>query len=347
MGSPDIGGADATIRRYLATTERIITASDAAGREAARKLMKILAEADADLAARLRADARRFGPDTRFTQAQAMMYRAQVQDVLTIVKSSLLGLTTENAMRVAGASIGRTERLLNRLERQFTGIASPIRLSETAVMATEPSLLARHATSVDRYGDAMISRMEEVMARGMASGASQFDMVESLVKMGGPRGVVSLRAVEMQPGMVVRVSTKIIPEGLFVRHRSHAWRIVRTEVAEAQNAVALSGLGDAARKLPDVQKKIMAVMDERTAWDSIVVHGQVRPLNGLFKDGAGREYQRPPARPHDRETVIPWRPHWDETRTTKPMTSSQRDTMWDRNREWQAERQRRRAGIER
>lgn len=71
-----------------------------------------------------------------------------------------------------------------------------------------------------------------------------------------------------------------------------------------------------------LRKKILAHFDSRTAPDSIAVHGQIRKLDGLFQDGAGRQYLQPPARPNDRETVIPWRMSWSESEHTKPQPAA-------------------------
>jgi hypothetical protein len=89
--------------------------------------------------------------------------------------------------------------------------------------------------------------------------------------------------------------------------------------AYAYNAAGLNTMqGFRNTDFPDMQKKILAHFDSRTAPDSIAVHGQIRPLDGYFMDGAGRQYLHPPGRPNDRETVIPWRPHWGELDSTDP-----------------------------
>lgn len=192
------------------------------------------------------------------------------------------------------------------------------------------SILRRTATSVDRYGRRTIGTYERTIQRGLLVGASQSEVIDALVGRGGPTGVVSMAAVEVSPGVVRRVRLEAIPEGLFRRYRYWATRIVRTEVANAQNAAAMSAMGSARdTDFPDMQKKILAMMDNRTAPDSIAVHGQVRGLDDPFVDGAGRVYNHPPARPNDREVVIPWRPSWPETRHSRPPPESVRQTAME------------------
>lgn len=340
-----IRAADAVIDRYLARAQVLITMRTAEGRRAARDLLQMLAEADWRMADRLRRWLRTHGgPTARFTEASLVAYRAELADVIAYVRAGLRGLTDAQAMAAARISARRTARVLADLEGAFTGIARPLRLDEAIVMRVRPSLLARHATSVDRYGEAMIGAMQRAMAQGLVEGVSQGEMVDRLVTLRGPTGAVSLRAVEIQPGMVVRLAEEQIPEGLFVRYRSWAWRIVRTEVAEAQNATCDQAISEARAEFPDLKRKILAVMDQRTAWDSIVVHGQVRGEQEYFRDGAGREYLRPPARPHDRETLVPWRTGWPDTPHSRELGEGERTAMWSRNEKWQAERARRRRG---
>jgi len=345
---PDLIAADEAIGRFLTRTDRLITLTDRNGRRAARELLAVLAEADRSLAHRLELwTSLNGGGEMRFTEASMLVYREQMRVVTEFVEQRLLGLTSEQAFAASMIALKRTVALTRQLEFAFTGITVPLRVNEALIMRLQPSLLARHATSVDRYGQAMIAEMQRRMAEGLLEGVSQREMTNRLVAMRGPQGLVSLRAFEMQPGMVVRTQEAMIPEGLFVAKRFWAWRIVRTEVAEAQNATAQEEYYEAREELPDMQRKILAILDNRTAQDSLGVHGQVRALDKPFLDGAGRSYMRPPSRPNDRETLVPWRPHWSSTPRSRPLSASERERIWTRNERWQADRARRRARAKR
>lgn len=314
--------ADDALRVSLARADRIVTGTDPAGRTRAIALLDDLAAADAELRRRL---ARAGGdPEARFTTASHLAYQRQIATVLARARAQLGGHVTALSTAAVERSMRDTVTLLSRLEGAYTGISRPLRLHQASVMnplieRTEHSLLAAHATSVDRYGTAMIGEYERRMRQGLIRGATQGEMVDELCGTGGPSGVVSIAGREEDDGTVTRIRTAEIPEGLFTRYRSWAWRIVRTETARAYSEARLQGLF-AAREadFPALKKKILAHFDNRTAPDSIAVHGQVRPLEGLFVDGAGREYLRPPARPNDRETVIPWQDDWHETEITSP-----------------------------
>ena len=313
--------ADEVLRESLLRAHRLL---DTAAPGAVHRLLR---EADADLKRRLGGVALSVGPDLRFAEAQAMAYQKQIDVVTRYVNKRLLGITHDKALASIDVSVRTTARDLARLNRAFTGIATPLRLREAATMEgitsrVSSSLMGQHATSVDRYGNHMIQQFRTTMRKGLIQGVSSGQMVDALVGHGGPRGPkVSTKArVDPVTGKVIRIKEENIPEGLFARKRYWAQRVVRTEVAHGQNEARLATIARSRdTDFPDMGKKILAMMDNRTAMDSIGVHGQVRPIDGLFQDGAGRQYQRPPARPNDRETIVPWRLAWDETPYSAPM----------------------------
>jgi len=310
-----------TVTQLLEGTRRDVEAISAIGGghqgSVARELEAELLEAQRTLAARLRREAARFGgAEARFTGASARAYERQVALSLEYLQARMAGLTEAQATAAIATSMTRTVQLLEGLETRFTGIHRPLRLREAdrmraAVQGAQSTLLRHIPTSIDRYGTAMIGQFEGMMRVGMLTGASMDDMVAALTGHGGPTGMVSMRAT-VTPSGVLRLVEHDIPEGLFVRHRYWAERIVRTEVIRSYNGARLEGMRQIQQDdFPDLQKKIVAILDRRTAADSIAVDGQIRRIDEPFVDGAGRSYQYPPARPNDRETVIPWRPEWN------------------------------------
>jgi hypothetical protein len=232
--------------------------------------------------------------DMRFSEASLLSYQAQIREVIEFVKRRLKGMTSDEAMRSAKTSLGDVSELFVRLEQSFTGIAIPIRLREASILELQPALLARHVSSAARYGNAMIRKMQSVMAQGMVQGRTSGQLVDDIINISG-----------------------------FQKNRAWAWRIVRTESAEAQNAAHEQTIINSQQIFPDLQRKILATFDLRTAWDSIGVHGQVRDIGKSFTDGSGRVYMRPPSRPNDREVLIPWRARWPNTEHSQPPTMAQ------------------------
>lgn len=332
MPSPEqIRSADALIARTIKQAGKIISLRTPEGRRVAEALVVMLEEADRSLARRLYRIARRQGGlKATFTVASATAYRAQIQLVTQYVQKRLLGMTEKQAAWAVRSSYKETAQLIAELETRFMGIGVPLRLGEASVMnpiinGSKSSLLAQHATSVDRYGAGMIGEFEKRIRVGLIEGKTHYQMTKDLVGHGGPKGTVSMAAKEVSPGVVERLREEQIGEGLFVRYKYWAHRIVRTETAHAYQQTKLDTYQEVAtHQMPDMQKKILAVLDNRTAPDSIAVHGQIRPINGYFIDGAGRQYQRPPARPNDRETIIPWRPHWPETPRSRELSADER-----------------------
>ena len=319
--------AERTLTVSLAKADANVQLRSRAGREAARELLEMLERADAELRLRLEREARRYGPTERFTGAGLLAYQRQTQFVIDFVRRRLDRMSSRQARRNIRSGWFDAVGLLARLEEAYSGSVRPLRI-DTARMMNErtrgvlASLLQQHATSMDRYGEVLERRMRQTLQTNLLAGGTFSQAVDQLVTLRGPRGMVPMVSRDLGDGTVERIRLEHIPEGLFRRYRYWAMRIIRTETAYAQNGAAYEAL-HAARDhdFPDMQKKILAMMDRRTYPDSIAVHGQIRDLNDLFEDGAGRRYLHPPARPNDREVVIPWRPDWIETETSSPRPS--------------------------
>jgi hypothetical protein len=304
----------------MASAERVLQLRDVPGRNAQRRLLAMLDDADALLARRLRS----WRGTGRFTEASAVAYQAHGRAVSAVISRRLGILNGAVADHAIANGTEHAVRVMERLERSFSGSARPLAVREAGVLAgvngrTRASMIRQRVTSWDRYGQAMTKKIERTIGAGLLAGLTHEEMIDSLVGIRGPRRDVSLRSTVDANGNVLRLDVRDIPEGLFVRYRSWAERIVRTEVSHAYNESRLQTLYETRdRDFPDLKKKILATFDPRTAPDSIAVHGQTRALEEVFVDGAGRAYQRPPGRPNDRETTIPWRSSWPEVSDSRP-----------------------------
>lgn len=278
----------------------------------------VLKEADANLSAQLHAIvAKHGGPSGTFTEASAQVYRKQINLATEYLEKRLTGVTHATAMKALKVSVADTVHLARTFEHKFTGITRPLALEsqqmqDEAIRGPGASLLRRHQSSWNRYGKAMTADFERVLRTSSLEGLTHHQTVSRLVEAGklGGHSAASLHANE--PGYFPEPTS-------YVKRRYWAERIVRTENQHALNAGSLQAMNiTRGTEFPDLQKKILAIMDNRTAPDSIAVHGQVRKLEEMFVDGAGRQYLHPPARPNDREHIIPWRPHWEHTPATQP-----------------------------
>lgn len=276
------------------------------------ELARVLLDAERSLARRL-ALLEVGGRGDAWSAYDAAASMVMVREALGSALPRFRVLLTANAEACRRVGVESTAALLAYFEKRAGngvegGVIRPLALRE-ANAALRPQL-ASFATSVDRYGERMIGIFSRSIAQGLLTGRSFESMTDELVGKRGPRGAVSLAAKVAPNGAVVRLREEEIGEGLFVRHRGWAERIVRTEGMSAMNAGALEEIVEQRTRFPDLGKKLVETFDKRTARDSYVAHGQVRAPGDYFTDGAGRRYLHPPGRPNDRAVVIPWRAEW-------------------------------------
>jgi hypothetical protein len=197
-----------------------------------------------------------------------------------MVEARLLGITFESAGAAYDLGAKMSPEFVKSMDR-LMGLSRAPQVEE-AVRTMGSTLLSQQQVSVERYGQAVIGSMERTMVAGYLAGTPREQMVSQVAQ--------------------------------FTPKRYWAERIVRTETASAYNQANM----DSIQSFDGAKKKILAIFDNRTALDSIGVHGQVRAVGEKFMDGAGRQYLRPPARPNDRETIVPWFGDWKETDYSRP-----------------------------
>lgn len=299
---------DRIIRSNRASAEAIVALHDRFGLRATKMLYRDLQIADRHLLERITANANGDG-SVRFTEAQARTMRLQVQNILAQVQARLGTRISETQRNAAVQAAEANMHQIEQFDKAFGGMVRPINLRPAMALArieenVQGALVTRKANSVARYGEAMAGKFEAAVRRGLAFGYSHDQMVADVYNECG-----------------------------FFPNRYWAERIVRTETAYAYNAATMETIHEAGME----HKKILATMDNRVAFDSLAVHGQVKKVDQMFVDGAGREYLHPPARPNDRETVVAWDKDWGETPSSQPLTAEQIAT---RTRETEAHQER-------
>jgi len=294
-----------------ANRERVESLSSSGRRE----LVRILLRAQAQIAEQLASERVRRG-DTPWTQADLEASMVLVRHALGGISPRFKDLLEQLGADARNAGCKGVAGLLTQFERLAGGgrveggVIRPLAIREA--LALGHPLLARYPTSVDRYGARMTAVIRRELQTGIVRGSTFYEMTNALVGKRGPRGVVSMRAYA-NGREVVRTREEEIREGLFVRYRGWAERIVRTEGMYAMNTGADEEiLAQKAGRFPDLARKLIETFDQRTARDSYEAHGQVREPGEMFHDGAGRRYERPPGRPNDRAVIIPWRRAWAE-----------------------------------
>ena len=238
----------------------------------------------------------------RVLLAQAKIGIAQIQRKLGTALGAASYDTQVDALR---GLIGD----IKKLESKFTGAAMVLPIEQAAqfdgiINKNRTSLLNAHKTSMDRYGALVVRRVEQELAKSIATGETPQEAAQRVADTVG---------------------------GEWWR----AERIARTELAWAFNATRAAGVVETAKVLPDmmmrwsehVDDNTYAPLDARVAVDSVAMHGQLAapgekfvmpPSAPVAVDGealvpeglVGQSWEHPPNRPNDRAVLAPWRPGW-------------------------------------
>jgi hypothetical protein len=240
-----------------------------------------------------------------FTEVQARSALVQVRAVLTNITPDFRKTLANGAGAIAEETVGGYIDYLNAAENKFRGISQPLALDEAAVFeagiqGARASVLRRLASSgepvvnadgevhpakqgvLERYGLSTVEEFEGIFQRGLLGKASIADIRSQLV--------------EASP---------------FLQGKPAFWaeRIARTEMIGASNRAQWEANREADDQLGDMCKILAATFDDRTAADSFAVHGEIRRPDEPFETWYGL-MQHPPARPNDREIIVPHRISW-------------------------------------
>lgn len=279
------------------------------------ELKPIFAKAERELADKLRRWVEQT-PDGEWRWS-AQHYRDALLQARAI-RSQLAEATgeavTRSSSRVTLASIRHLVDEVARFSEVFTGTPQRIRLDYVKALARgESYIIPRIRSSLSRYsalGDTGTSIYEDIRQRlavDILEGSSIHETTQKLVESAGPRGWVATRGI---PGEDLWAQLEYIPEGLFVRYRYWAERIVRTENAAAAGFVRREGLKQAAKQVPGLRRKWMA--------DGSSCAVICRPLDGVISDIGGTfptprgSVDHEPAHPNCTCTTTPWKDDWPD-----------------------------------
>lgn len=280
----------------------------------ARGLKRLYKEARGDLVERLSA----VGPSSR--KATAVELRAmlgQVDGGLEILGTNLkrhLQDVGSTAVELGGRHAVAEYKAL---EKNFRGTAPTLDLDRAAVFGgmvdgVERSLLRRNQAVSQSWSMTAVAAMEKKLAIGAMTGKTLGELTQDVIGAGG----------------------------ILDDEQWKAERIVRTEVAYAHGAAKYSAMSKTNEELDEpLWKMLIATFDDRIGDDSILVHGQLVPMDRPFAYKHKRagswvvtEYMFPPNRPNDREVMIPWDPSWTPSEDEKPLTrgelASAAPTQW-------------------
>lgn len=304
MAPKGVAGAREVLR---ANREQAYAFAKRAGEADTRK---VLERAERDLRRRLREAEGLGGPGAEsFTAAQMRATLAQVEAVSRDLAAGVGRTAYVHATKAAETGAENVVDYLEKADAAFRGIGTqPLALPEAAIVnkavsGAQSTVLRRLMSGFDNAGNPL---------RG---GKGMMQRAGVLARYG--EAVVSAFEKELQTAFVARksfdeVKASLIERSPFLAGMPRHWaeRVVRTEVMGASNRAAWEATRAADDELGDLCKILSATFDNRTGADSYAVHGQIRRVDEPFEWWGGL-FQHPPARPNDREVVVPHRIVWE------------------------------------
>jgi len=242
-----------------------------------RRMRPIYEAARADLEAKL-AGLRRAGKGTSFTAHHMRQVLLQVNEGLSLFEQNLSGHMAKTGKMAGTLSQRHLISAVKKLEKKFTGTTPILRVEEASVLRgvykkVEPSLLDRYSTR--RYSVQALTKIKDALAQSLVSNHTVDEAVTRVVESGG----------------------------VFDDQRWRAERIVRSELSYSYGVVKQKSMEEMAKTdTPDLMKRLVATIDDRTGDDSKELNGQTVPFDQPFLwrkrlRGGGEEvvpYMQPP-----------------------------------------------------
>lgn len=280
-----------------------------------KRVRALLAKAQLELNHRItRAEGLGGSGKGSFTAMQMRTALEQISDLLKKLNGPLKGLLLDQTAASAEASAQNTLKYLERAEKKFHGMTARLPIDEVA--AVDAAKQGANASILRRIAsDPHHPRRPGILAR---YDMNVIDSFEERLRLG---------LIQLKPWGEMRAD--IIAESPFLQSAPAHWaeRLVRTETMAAYNRAGWETTRQAQDELGDMVKILSATVDDRTGWDSIQVHGQIRKPEQAFEWDGGL-YQHPPNRPNDREIVVPHRIAWPIPDYLRPLPDAMVEARW-------------------
>ncbi len=222
-----------------------------------------------------------WGVDTRVA-AMALVLASIAQ--LARKQTRLLQDGLGHAARVSTKDAART---LNILDYHYGGVVRPLQFNHTDWIVANAEQMSRarvreFSRSFALYGAKAVGAIEDEVTKAIILGEPWTDARKKVLD--ATRHVVGNKQWMVD-------------------------RILYTEISAAYNGSQLAAMIEEDVNPEDrMMKRLVATFDDVTGLDSMMLHGQTRPVREPFMDAYfGRTYMHPPNRPHDREVIVPWR----------------------------------------
>lgn len=250
----------------------------------------------------------------RFTAQKYRVALVQIRQALRTARGlnpALFNVLDTERGAAGTLALGHLARQVEQFSMLFEGSLRPMPLRPAAVLAEgRKALIPRFKSSAARYGEYVTKDIQRELAVGVMRGETFDQLTRRLMRHGGPKGMVTVRGIEGDPGAV----SEHIAEGLFRRYRSRAETVVRTETINAYNVVANDALEAAHAEDPGFLKRWDAALDWRLCPLCRSLDGQTAKIGGRFDGG----YEHPPAHPRCRCALTPWHEEWGASVRSAP-----------------------------
>lgn len=230
----------------------------------------------------------------------------------TRAERALLDGLRKGTRETGALSVKALETEIGRLGHLFEQSLVGPQIDQAIVLARGDRLLfksGRIPSSAARYGGNIADDLRFQISVGVARGETFEQLTQRLRRIGGPTGPVAVRGIMGHPGAII----EDIPEGLFVRYRHFAERVVRTEMMNAYNIQHREGIRllnkERSPGTPEYMRRWDATADARVCSICRRLHDTLAPIGGDFPGG----YDHPPAHPNCRCVELAWRPDWGGT----------------------------------
>lgn len=289
---------DEVVAEHLARLERL------AERRGVARLKKVYETATAEVVSKIaRLTGSRRG--STFDAYQKRLILAQLAHGQHYVAKKVGGELEDAARDTQHDVLRALPRAITRLENEFRGTAPVVPIEDVArfqgiITGRRDSMLRRHETSLDKYGQRNVAKVEDALSQSLLQGETHTEAID--------------RVSEVLHGQWWQGE-----------------RIVRSELSWAASATQVDGIAVAREVIPDLQIQWRELvsddgmpLDDRVGVDSLSLHEQVIVPGGMFvcppRTPTGEEVPdslsleriaHPPNRPNDRSSVVPWRSGWE------------------------------------
>lgn len=238
-------------------------------------------------------------------QRQRAQY-LQIERTIREIEQRLPGAARQDlrtgSHRASETAVRKMQRMIREGEHEFAGAVSSLRLPVARVLATvDDTLMHRHASAAAKYAGDVGRRARREMLLGVIQGESPDKIADRLL-------TPAQRETARRRGP--RAVAEAVADNQFMRNKSDALRLVRTELVNAYSVAEIESLREADEEDPGYLKRWDATSDLKTCRDCARLDSKTAPIDKPFLGGVWH----PPLHPNDRCTITPWRSEWGRSR---------------------------------